>query len=145
PPSDSDPIAASSGSAPDACATERKGKFQYTDDNPAKGLINRDYRLETCPQSALIPLTADKQQLFASIEGFQAQGHTAGHIGIQWAWYMVSPIWKKYVPAGSIADPYGKKTRKFVIIMTDGEFNTAYAGVPKWDSVKDQADRSMSN
>jgi Flp pilus assembly protein TadG len=143
PPADTDVISVSSSSAPDDCATERKGKFQFTDDNPARGLINRDYRVEDCPETGLSPLTADKDRLLKSIDSFKAEGTTAGHIGIQWAWYMISPVWKDYVPAPSVAAEYDKDTRKFMIIMTDGEFNTAYAGVSRWQDVGQQSSKSL--
>ncbi|MBO6902929.1 MAG: VWA domain-containing protein [Rhizobiaceae bacterium] len=114
----------------DDCATERKGLLQFTDASPYDAMVNRDIRLNYCPSNALTPLTANENALRASIKNFRAAGYTAGHIGIQWSWYVLSPNWASVMPAA--ARPIGydsKKVGKYAILMTDGEFNTAYAGV----------------
>jgi Flp pilus assembly protein TadG len=133
PPALDDPLAASSSSSGfDGCATERKGSQQFTDASPTKAMVNRDYRLEFCPGAALKPLTANRAALEKTIDSFNANGSTAGHIGIQWSWYMLSPKWADVLPAASAPLAYNpKKVAKFAILMTDGEFNTAFAGVPK--------------
>jgi Flp pilus assembly protein TadG len=131
PPAVDDALAASS-SASDACATERKGSQQFTDASPTTAMVNRDYRLKFCPAAALKPLSADSAALEKTIESFNASGSTAGHIGIQWSWYMLSPRWSDVLPAAAAAAAYDpKKIAKYAILMTDGEFNTAFAGVPK--------------
>lgn len=143
PPPDSDPVSVAL-SAPDRCSTERKGPGQFGDENPSFGRINRDFRLGNCPASPIVPLTTDEDKLLDAIDDLFAGGTTAGHIGIQWSWYLVSPKWAPYLPTGSAPAAYGDDgTRKFVVIMTDGEFNTAYAGVAKEDSPKDQTDKSI--
>ena len=92
PPKLTDPLLVSGGGTrPDNCATERKGNFQFSDASPNKAMINRDYRLAYCPNAALMPLSADIASLKNTIDGFKASGYTAGHIGIQWSWYMLSP------------------------------------------------------
>jgi Flp pilus assembly protein TadG len=133
PPALDDPLAASTSSSGfDGCATERKGSQQFTDASPTKAMVNRDYRLEFCPGAALKPLTANRAALEKTIDSFNAHGSTAGHIGIQWSWYMLSPKWSDVLPAASAPLAYNpKKVAKFAILMTDGEFNTAFAGVPK--------------
>jgi Flp pilus assembly protein TadG len=129
PPKLGDPIAASG--ATDKCATERKGAQQYTAASPTIAMINRDYRLTFCPNAALMPLSADIDGLKTTIGKFKANGSTAGHIGIQWSWYMLSPKWRDVLPAAAAPQDYdGKKVAKYAILMTDGEFNTAFAGVP---------------
>ena len=55
-------------------------------------------------------------------------GSTAGHIGLAWGWYMVSPnfgyVW---TDASSRPAAYGTdELLKVVVLMTDGEFNTGY-------------------
>ncbi|PHP68460.1 hypothetical protein CSC94_00150 [Zhengella mangrovi] len=118
-------------SAIDSCATERKGKDQLSDASPYSSRINRDYRLWYCPTAALMPLTSNKGALTARINSFTANGGTAGHIGVQWARYMLSPKWKDVLPASAAPGAYGDASvRKFAILMTDGEFNTAYACLP---------------
>ena len=130
PPALDDPFSAST--APDRCATERKGSQQFTDAGPYKAMVNRDYRLGACPAAALAPLSADLAALRNTVSKFSAGGSTAGHIGIQWSWYMLSPKWASVLPkAAGPAEHDPKKVAKFAVLMTDGEFNTAFAGVPK--------------
>ena len=120
---------------PDYCATDRKGPSALNDDSPDQALVARDFRLnnlaenERCPNAAIVPLTADKAKLVDTIQSFTAAGYTAGHIGIQWSWYMLSNKWASFLPTGSEPAKAGtKKADKYAILMTDGEFNTAYAG-----------------
>jgi hypothetical protein len=60
---------------------------------------------------------------------------------------MLSPNWKNALPAGSAPENYNsKKVAKYAIVMTDGEFNTAYAGVPGTEKTEGaQAVRSNNN
>ena len=145
PPKLTDPVAVSYH--PDNCATERKGSNQFSDANPNAGKINRDFRLAFCPSAKLQPLTADKAKLNATIDSFVANGYTAGHIGVQWSWYMLSPKWKTVLPAASRPGNYNdKKVMKFAILMTDGEFNTAFAGVANGAATRGaQGARSRAN
>jgi len=138
-------VAASS--APDACATERESaSHQFTDAGPRTAMVNRDYRLHFCPAAALMPLTTDGSGLKARINGFVASGHTAGPVGIQWSWYLLSPAWGDYVPAASRPAPHAQAdVAKYAILMTDGEFNTAYAGVPDGQDVRSQASRARTH
>jgi hypothetical protein len=51
---------------------------------------------------------------------------------VQWTRYLLSPKWADVLPTGSQPSAYGTaKTSKYAILMTDGEFNTAFAGTPK--------------
>jgi len=128
---DARPVAAT---APDKCATDREGDEQFSDAGPETAMVNRDYRLSFCPGAALKPLSADMSALHAAIDAFSAKGNTAGQIGIQFSWYMLSPQWAGVLPEASrpaAFDP--KKVAKYAILMTDGEFNTAFAGVDHAD------------
>ena len=98
PPKLDDPIAVSAYDAPDDCATERKGTQQFTDASPYTAKVNRDYRLDFCPSASLMPLSADATSLKTAIGKFKAGGYTAGHIGVQWSWYMLSPMWRDVLP-----------------------------------------------
>ncbi|TIT02599.1 pilus assembly protein [Mesorhizobium sp.] len=139
--------------APDKCATERKDKDGYADyspDGPATprldnngktylAKVNRDYRMGNCPSAALIPLTADQDKLLKTITDFRADGVTAGGIAAQWGYYMLSPAWRSaIVDAGLGAGPANfdkRKVAKIAILMTDGQFNTAFAkgrDAPNW-------------
>jgi Flp pilus assembly protein TadG len=142
------PIAASA-STPDNCATERKlrdGSADFSDDGPFAvrlndqgkdyyAKVNRDDRLSTknCPNAELVPLTADRDKLVESIADYEAVGVTAGAIGIQWTYYMLSPRWRDVIVNADLgkgpANHAPNKTVKVAILMTDGQFNTAYAGI----------------
>lgn len=141
-----DMIGANGSTRPDRCATERKGSQQFTDASPLVALVNRDVRLDFCPKAELQPLTADKASLIATIAAFQASGFTAGQIGVQWTRYMLSPKWADVLPAGSVPAAHSaKKTAKYAILMTDGEFNTAFAGVSQGGNVKNQGSLARTN
>lgn len=114
----------------DYCATDRKGSQALTNANPHAALVARDFRLGSrCVSAEIQPLTANKKKLLDTIASFKASGYTAGHIGIQWSWYMLSNGWKDFLPAESLPAKSAKgSTIKYAVLMTDGEFNTAYAG-----------------
>lgn len=136
PPAADDPVFVST-TAPDDCATERKGRYQYSDAGPNAAKVNRDYRLIYCPSARMQPLTASITELEASINAFRADGFTAGHIGVQWSWYMLSEKWADYLPAGSRpAKANPRKVAKYAILMTDGQFNTAFADVGKREKTR---------
>ncbi|MBX3569696.1 MAG: hypothetical protein KF914_16660 [Rhizobiaceae bacterium] len=158
PPTDA-PILASVAKRIDTCATERKlanGNPDYSDDGPSaerwngskryQAKVNRDDRLTRydgirfCPTAKLVPLTADKDRLLASIAGYTADGVTAGAVGIQWTYYMLSGKWRDAISdAGQGAGPADsntKKVSKVAILMTDGQFNTAYAGIKRGTVVR---------
>ncbi|GAA4123267.1 pilus assembly protein [Aminobacter aganoensis] len=137
-------VSASSG---DGCASERKdkdGAADFSDDGPYTerennqgeiylARVNRDDRVGSCPSAKLIPLTADVTKLTAAIGGFRANGVTAGGIAAQWGYYMLSPKWRTAIKDANLgagpANPDAKKVAKVAILMTDGLFNTAFAGV----------------
>jgi len=131
----------------DNCTTERKkldaaGKvvFDASEDGPATAMVNRDKRLggdwggkTACPSTPVLPLTADPKDLKKAIASMKAAGGTAGHIGIQWTRYLLSPSWGDFLESrvdDSAPAGYGDGIRKVAILMTDGEFNAAYVGVP---------------
>ncbi len=78
----------------------------------------------TCMPSGPVPLTDDKAALKAHVNALIAEGGTAGHLGIAWGWYLVSPEWAGIWPEASEPLPYLEpQTSKAIILMTDGEFN----------------------
>ncbi|MCR6644265.1 MAG: hypothetical protein NVV62_06980 [Terricaulis sp.] len=80
-----------------------------------------------CPSSPIEPLTIDADMLQTRISAMTASGYTAGHIGLEWGWYMVAPDFGYLFPADSRPGPYGdRETLKIVVLMTDGEFNTGF-------------------
>lgn len=144
----------------DTCTTERKkidatGQvlFDPSDDPPTVAMVNRDKRLGSdagkktaCPSAPILPLTADASDLKDSIDSLTANGGTAGHIGIQWTRYLLSPAWGDFIKShvdGAAPAQYGGGVRKVAILLTDGEFNAAYAGVPTTeDTSRTQETRS---
>lgn len=125
------------GSSVDTCSTERKDpnsgtSYRFTDEPPTMGMISRDSRLDDdhCLAAELQPLSSDEDDLLGIISNYQTHSNTAGQIGLQWAWYTISPKWADYLPSGSEpGDPdEDPELRKYIIFMTDGEFNQAYAG-----------------
>ncbi len=112
------------------CVTERfVGDKDYTDDGPASYPVGFYYPTSPClTTNNLVPMTANDTVLNAKIDALTIAGNTAGHIGIAWGYYMLSPNWSSLWPAAENkpAD-YGKKhLLKAMVIMTDGEFNSAY-------------------
>ncbi len=123
----------------DKCATERRGAHMFDDVSPVTAKVTRADEIGSprnlnwvCPKAELQPLTRDNAKLNATINSLAADGLTAGHIGIQWGAYMLSPNWKSALPAASAPADYGTaNTEKFLIVMTDGKFNTQFAaGAP---------------
>ena len=133
--------------APDSCAAERRGPLMFSDASPVAGKVTRPdkfsyfnvgnkqfydiYRPDwNCPSAAIQPLTRDAKALNAKIDSLQAKGATAGQIGIQWGWYMLSPNWRTALPAASEPVSYNKSdSEKYLILMTDGMFNTEASGL----------------
>jgi hypothetical protein len=65
--------------------------------------------------------------LHSAINALVAVGSTAGHLGVAWGWYLVSPNFADLFSSMGQPGAYGNaELRKVVILMTDGEFNTAY-------------------
>ncbi|MEL6289718.1 MAG: pilus assembly protein TadG-related protein [Pseudomonadota bacterium] len=87
------------------------------------------YGYYRCPNAEVLPLTSDKSELIDTINGYAASGRTAGHLGIAWAWYLVSPEWAAVWGAASAPKPYPTEDLlKAVVLFTDGQFNAAYDG-----------------
>lgn len=129
------------------CATERIGSHAYTDEPPTTAKVGLNYPATSnpCPSAQLIPLSSDKTKLTNAIDSYPATGSTAGHIGLAWGWYTLSPKWKNVFTGASAPGEYSKLTelgpkgqpllKKIAVLMTDGDFNTAYCnGVIAKDS-----------
>jgi Flp pilus assembly protein TadG len=113
------------------CASERTGAEAYTDAAPSAAKVGRVYPPSDgdnpCPASTIMPLSPDKAALKSKIDAMSTDGSTAGHIGIAWGWYMISPNFGYLWPSASAPAAYGTdELIKIAVIMTDGEFNTAY-------------------
>jgi Flp pilus assembly protein TadG len=110
------------------CVSERTGAQRYTDAPVSSNPVGRVYAGSNnpCLSSTLQPLTSTKSTLDSSIDAMAAGGSSAGQVGIAWGWYTLSPnfgLWSgSSVPASYTAE----KLRKVVVLMTDGEYNSAY-------------------
>jgi Flp pilus assembly protein TadG len=107
------------------CVTERPGSNAFNDKGPKNGKFGK--KAATCPASSIFALSDDKDKLLDHIETLTVGSGTAGHLGIAWAWYLLSPEWKDVWGGDSEPKDYNDpETQKAVIIMTDGRFNTFY-------------------
>ncbi len=137
---------ASDNQSLDNCVVERHGAHAYTDEPPDSG---RYFGTESdppsnvqymCPVSEILPLSSDRALVRAEIDALNADGWTAGHIGLGWGWYTISPSWTPVWPASAAPKPYADpNTIKAIILMTDGEFNTSYFNGPENATSSDQA------
>lgn len=111
------------------CVTERTGRQAYTDAAPGAGAYSV-VGPANCPSAVILPLDNDAATLKRRIDTFAAGGQTAGHIGIAWARYLVSPKWSGVWPSDSAPLPLDEpQAIKAVVLMTDGEFNTQYSAL----------------
>jgi len=137
--------AASGSRSRDKCVIERTGGavntdrpvgsasyFKVHEDQP-KDTDNTEGRRDyTCPDADIIPLTDDRAMLTRTVDDYRASGSTGGHLGVQWAWNLISEDWASFWGGDSRPDPYAKtegdkpELIKAVILMTDGVFNTSF-------------------
>ncbi len=117
------------------CMAERMAStgHAYDDASPSTSLFHAFTTTSasgancTAPERALLPLTTNRTDLYATVDALKPAGYTAGHIGMAWGWYTISDKWSSFWPAAS--QPAAKdpaKVRKVVIMMTDGAYNTHY-------------------
>jgi len=108
------------------CVSERTGSAAWNADKPEIGKWVGD-EAGSCPDSSLLPLTNNLTEFETEIDSLTADGWTAGHLGIAWSWYLISADWDDIWPTASAPlSPTEPHTVKAVILMTDGQFNTAY-------------------
>lgn len=119
------------------CVTERSGTNAYTDASPSTTRLGWNYPSASngCIANLIRPLSNDRPTIKTQIDALAAAGSTGGHIGVGWGWYTVSPNFNSLWSSGSAAGTYSDDTIKAVVIMTDGEYNSAYCnGVISLDS-----------
>lgn len=105
------------------CVSERVGDGAWDDRPPGAGAYfpKGDF---ICPIFGLFPLSSDLTSFSTAVDSLMASGATAGHLGVAWAWYLLSPKWSDVWPEASKPLPYGAaNTIKVMILMTDGKFN----------------------
>lgn len=124
------------------CVSERKGRHAFTDAAPGPGK-KFGKKASECPTATVMPLSDDPDTIKQTIDGLEADGMTAGHLGIAWAWYLVSDKWRAFWPGDSAPEETDEKLIKAVVLMTDGEFNTQYE--PKNGKSAEQAAQLCAN
>lgn len=91
-----------------------------------------DFSYAGCRATGPVPLTEDKDALKAHVQGMTANGGTAGHLGVAWGWYLISPNWAAIWPETSRPWDYDEvHATKVVILMTDGDFNSSHPSAAK--------------
>ena len=136
------------------CVSERVGSSEYTDAAPSVKGLGYDYagtggNIYCDTDNIIVPLTDDKTALKNTIDTMDVAGSTAGQIGTAWGWYMVSPDWG-YLWPDAKNQPAAYDTKdlaKVVVLMTDGEFNTAHCNgvVSQNYGVSNSSDRGACN
>ncbi|MEP1442477.1 MAG: TadE/TadG family type IV pilus assembly protein [Hyphomicrobiales bacterium] len=122
--------------APDrgsTCVTEREGVNTFedivADENDIDTLFETDATLapQNCLTAELLPLTGDRDELFASINSLTPRGVTAGHNGVTWGINTISSEWQSFWSEDARpADYLTSNVRKILVVMTDGEFNSTF-------------------
>lgn len=147
--------AISGGDSLDGCVMERLFDPERDTDAPPGGgnnyavngqLNSSSHGRYRCPGATLLPLTNDKTLLTNTINGYSAQGATAGHIGLAFGWNALSNRWSGIFSGSSAPGPYNAaNVTKVVLLMTDGDFNTAYsAGTSNAAQVAESTARTMA-
>jgi len=113
------------------CVSERTGTHKQTDVSLATAYVGLNYAATSgsnnCVTATMTGLSTSKSTLKSKINGYSAQGSTAGQIGLEWGWFAVSPNFSNIFSGASAPAAYtAPQTKKVVILMTDGVFNTTY-------------------
>lgn len=125
---------------------ERGGSAKFNDDAPAVGKWLNDFKSYRSSamgayasyvgnmnantpgsSSKLRPLSTDKDTLKGTIDSFAASGTTAGHVGVAWTWYALSPKWSDVFTGASVPNAYSTAhTNKAVVLLSDFDMNSYY-------------------
>lgn len=121
------------------CVSERPRGNSAPSDAPvgSSNYLGRVYINNTCPESEFVPLTNSLDDLKEAIEDLEAGGSTAGQVGVEMAWYSISPNFGAINGVSPL--PFNtQETIKAVVLMTDGEFNIPFCqGVIAKDALSD--------
>ncbi|MEO1661859.1 MAG: pilus assembly protein TadG-related protein [Pseudomonadota bacterium] len=124
------------------CVTERIGPMAYELAPPRAGQWVGDVPGATCADEiGIYPLTSDADAFKDAVDDLVAGGGTAGHIGVAWAGYLISPEWASiwtrppsptslsiHPDRSSVPHDHDGFTEKAVIILSDGMFSDWFAG-----------------
>jgi Flp pilus assembly protein TadG len=145
----------SGGDSADGCVMERLNSPERDTDAPPGGSNNYAVSGQlnsasngrySCPGAVLLPLTNDKTLLTDTVNGYSAQGATAGHIGLNFGWNTLSDRWSGVFSGASAPGPFNTpNVTKVVLLMTDGDFNTAYtAGTATAEQTAESTTRTIT-
>ena len=101
------------------------GYAYFQDKSDTNEGSNNDWKTSgiTCSNHKPIGLTKNRSTLTTYINNLTANGGTAGHQGIAWAWYLVSENWSNVFTGDATPLPFNEPDSvKAVILMTDGSF-----------------------
>lgn len=100
--------------------------FDLADDAPSASAVPFVTAEEISGAGPTVRITAptnDPATYRAAVQGLEAGGWTAAHLGMVWGVYALSPAWSSVWNADP--GPYGE-AQKVVVLLTDGEFNTTH-------------------
>jgi Flp pilus assembly protein TadG len=73
------------------------------------------------------PLSSSKETIKSQVNGMVPNGSTAGHLGIAWAWYMLSPKWNQIFTGTAAPNAYDSSaTFKAIVFMSDFDMNSYF-------------------
>lgn len=132
----------------DTCVVDRTTN-SGTDTAPAVGSwVPSAYSSSCTPGVSIVPLTSNKDTLKGVIDDLDADGGTAGALGTQWTWFVISPRWASIWGTASAPGAYADLTtlnsngaprlKKFAVLMTDGDYNVM-SGANAWASTVNTA------
>lgn len=105
------------------CVSERIGDGAWDDRAPGTDAYFPE-KIARCSNTGLFTLTSDLDAFDTAIDGLTSSGGTAGHLGVAWSWYLLSPKWASVWPSASEPLAYNvSNTAKVMIMMTDGQFS----------------------
>ncbi|MEM7043244.1 MAG: Tad domain-containing protein [Pseudomonadota bacterium] len=79
-----------------------------------------------CPESEVLPLTAEKSVVMDHIEDLEASGFTMTNVGLTWGWRTISPRWQgEWGSSEAPVDYDHPSIDKAIIFMTDGKADWA--------------------
>jgi hypothetical protein len=86
--------------------------------------------------NGILTMTEDSQTVRNYVSSLDPKGGTAGHIGAAWGLYTLVPWWDGFFEheAGR-PQAFAETTEKYLVIMTDGEFNSTQNSTMSGDDV----------
>ncbi|MEO1661441.1 MAG: hypothetical protein AAFR51_10670 [Pseudomonadota bacterium] len=112
--------------------THHKAWFEENSNHPNGGVWKVGFeengrRFEDggrCLVSPPVELTNDRNKLRTYVSTLRTEAYTAGHLGVAWAWYLISDRWNRVFDGAAAPASFTQPgLKKAVILMTDGGFN----------------------